>query len=129
MKRAYEPAEPDDGTRVLVDRLWPRGVSKSASNLDEWLKDVAPSPALRKAWHADPEGHTEDHFQAFAADYREELKREPAKTALQTLGKLARQTDRLTLVYGARNTEINHAVVLRDALLEQLNDPTTRQSK
>lgn len=121
-KRVYEPADPDDGTRVLVDRLWPRGVSKEAARLDLWAKDAAPSPELRTAWHADPQGHDPAHFAAFAEEYRAELREEPARAAVQRLAQLARDSSRLTLLYGARNETSNHALVLREAVLQQLAD-------
>lgn len=117
IKRAYEPASPEDGFRVLVDRLWPRGVSKDRAQIDLWQKEAAPSTGLRRAWHADPAGHSPEHFAAFADDYRAELSREPALTALDELFALAQKHSPLTLVYGAKDTETNHAVVLRDALL------------
>ncbi|QBE47790.1 DUF488 domain-containing protein [Leucobacter triazinivorans] len=120
IKRVYEPAEPDDGFRVLVDRLWPRGVSKERAELDLWDKEVAPSPALRKTWHAAPDAHDPERFAAFAADYRRELARGAAAEALERLAGLAGEHSPLTLLYGARDAEANHAVVLRDALLERL---------
>ncbi|CAG7612482.1 DUF488 domain-containing protein [Leucobacter soli] len=120
IKRIYAPAEPSDGMRVLVDRLWPRGVSKADAQLDLWAKDVAPSPALRTAWHHDPDGHEPSHFAAFAAEYRAELGEEPALASLQQLAATAREHDRLTLLYGAKDEQTNHAVVLREALLELL---------
>ncbi|WP_449283761.1 DUF488 domain-containing protein [Leucobacter sp.] len=120
IKRVYEPAEPGDGFRVLVDRLWPRGVSKERAELDLWDKDVAPSPELRKAWHAEPDGHDPEHFAAFAADYRRELAQGDTAEALGRLAGLAREHSPLTLLYGARDHEANHAVVLREALLERL---------
>lgn len=118
LKRVYEPAAPGDGVRVLIDRLWPRGVSKERASLDRWAKDVAPSPALRSAWHGDPRGHEPERFAAFAASYRDELAVDPARAALADLVELARAEPRLTLLYGARDPDSNHATVLRDALLE-----------
>ncbi|MGO1539417.1 MAG: DUF488 domain-containing protein [Leucobacter sp.] len=119
IKRVYEPAERQDGVRVLVDRLWPRGISKEDAALDQWSKDVAPSADLRKSWHAEHDPHSSPHFHAFAEAYREELQRDPASSALDDLIELARSSSRLTLLYGAKDTEVNHAVVLRDALLER----------
>jgi uncharacterized protein YeaO (DUF488 family) len=105
IKRAYEPPSPKDGTRILVDRLWPRGVSKAKAALDGWNKDVAPSTPLRK-WF----DHKPERFQEFARRYRAELKHNPAVAELRaTKGKL-------TLVYGARDPAINHAVVLAKVL-------------
>src|SRR5688572_8040852 len=111
LKRAYEPPARGDGARILVDRLWPRGVKKEALELDLWCKDIAPSPALRK-WF----DHRADRFEEFARRYRKELDANPAAAAEldECIGK-----DRATLVYGARDPAINHAVVLRDWLLER----------
>src|SRR6187200_1307966 len=95
MKRVYEPAAASDGYRVLVDRLWPRGVKKERAELDEWAKDAAPSPELRTEWH-----HHRERFDEFAARYREELDADPAGAALLETG---RQHDRVTLVFGARD--------------------------
>ncbi|WP_022890938.1 DUF488 family protein [Agromyces italicus] len=107
IKRVYEPAEPGDGLRVLVDRLWPRGVSKERAELDAWDKEVAPSPALRTEWHhaVDREGD----FAHFSARYRAELDENPAAAALLDLG---REHERVTLLYGARDARVNHAEVL-----------------
>ena len=107
IKRAYEPALPSDGTRVLVDRLWPRGLSKSRAQLGCWMKEVAPSPALR-IWF----GHRPERFAEFSRRYTREL---DANTAVASLRKLGRGKV-VTLVYGARDPEINHAHVLRDVL-------------
>jgi uncharacterized protein YeaO (DUF488 family) len=103
-KRIYEEPAPDDGYRVLVDRLWPRGVSKDGAALDRWLKDVAPSPQLR-TWF----DHRADRFAEFTQRYTTELDTNPAMAELhELLG--AHPT--VTLLYGARDAEINHAVVL-----------------
>jgi len=107
LKRAYEPPSPGDGTRVLVDRLWPRGVSKATARIDVWLKDVAPSTQLRKWFGHDPEKWAE-----FQQRYRAELKGSPA---LAELRKLARQ-GHVTLVYGAKDEDHNDAVVLAKLL-------------
>ncbi len=116
-KRVYEPAAPEDGTRVLIDRLWPRGVKKEDARLDLWLKDAAPSSELRKSWHADARGHEPARFAAFAESYREELSHPPASAALDRLVGLAEEAVRLTLLYGAKDESVNHANVLRDAVL------------
>jgi uncharacterized protein YeaO (DUF488 family) len=108
IKRAYEPPSPADGTRILVDRLWPRGVKKEALALASWHKDVAPSTALRQ-WF----GHRADRFAEFAARYRKELDADPAAAAFLH-GLPAR--GRVTLVYAARDPQVNHAAVLRDWL-------------
>lgn len=111
IKRIYEPPLPDDGYRVLVDRLWPRGVSKDAARLDLWLKDVAPSPELRKEWH-----HAPDRFDEFAALYRAELDTNPAVDQLREI--IATQ-GKVTLLFGARDVAVNHAKVLQDYVLSQ----------
>lgn len=109
IKRVYAPAAADDGTRVLVDRLWPRGVSKVRAALDLWSKDVAPSTELRK-WF----GHDPARWQEFRTKYRDELKHNAA--AVGTLHALA-QTGPVTLLFGARDEVHNEAVVLREFLL------------
>ena len=105
IKRAYDPAAASDGTRILVDRLWPRGLSKNKAALDGWNKQVAPSTALRQ-WF----GHRPERFQEFAKRYRAELKGNPAVDELRAL------KGKVTLVYGARDPAINHAVVLAKVL-------------
>lgn len=105
IKRVYEAPEPQDGYRILVDRIWPRGLSKERAAVDEWLKEVGPSTELRR-WF----GHDPERFQAFATRYRAELQGSPA---LAELRRLCAEHDRVTLVYGAKDTEHNQAVVLR----------------
>lgn len=109
LKRAYAEASPDDGTRILVDRLWPRGVSKERADLDDWFKDVAPSTALRK-WF----GHEPAKWAQFQQRYRAELATH--QSLLDRLRQIA-QAGPLTLVYSAKDTEHNDALVLRDVLL------------
>lgn len=104
VKRVYEAAHPDDGMRVLVDRVWPRGVKKEDARIDLWLKDVAPSTELRK-WF----GHDPEKWDEFQARYRAELE---GNEALAELRKLSRK-GRLTLVYGARDEKHNNAQALR----------------
>ena len=108
IKRVYETAEPADGYRVLVDRLWPRGLSKDAAALDQWLPEVAPSAELRKWWNHDP-----DRLDEFATRYRAELDANPAAESLREIG---REHESVTLLYGARDPRLNQAVVLRDYL-------------
>ncbi len=108
LKRAYDPASPSDGYRVLVDRLWPRGVSKKRAELDEWAKELAPSTQLRE-WF----GHEPSRFPEFRQRYITELRRE--RPRLTELRRRARQGT-LTIVYSAHDTEHNDAVVLADAL-------------
>jgi uncharacterized protein YeaO (DUF488 family) len=105
IKRAYEPAARSDGSRILVDRLWPRGISKRKAALDGWMKEVAPSPHLRR-WF----GHKPERFKDFAKRYRAELKGNPALEELRAL------KGKVTLVYGARDSKINHAIVLAKVL-------------
>lgn len=108
LKRVYDQASTDDGYRILVDRLWPRGVTRERAALDEWAKEIAPSPELRADWQHDP-----NRFEQFAQRYREELDANPAvRTVRDTIG----AHDTVTLVYGARDTRHNHAIVLRDYL-------------
>ena len=109
IKRAYEPSTPADGTRILVDRLWPRGVTKEALAIERWAKEIGPSDALRRWFGHDPERWTE-----FRRRYSAELTKQPA--LLAELRSLARQ-GALTLVYGARDEAHNNAIVLREALL------------
>lgn len=109
LKRAYETLDSEDGARVLVDRLWPRGVSKEDAALDQWMKDIAPSTELRK-WF----GHDPARWDGFRTRYSKEL-HENAEL-LSQLRSLARQGP-LTLVYSAHDEVHNDAVVLRDVLL------------
>ncbi|MGO1411369.1 DUF488 domain-containing protein [Microbacterium sp.] len=109
IKRAYEEPAPDDGCRVLVDRLWPRGVSKERAQLEEWMKDIAPSPALRTWWNHDPA-----RLDDFAARYTAEL---DANDAVADIRALIGAHPVVTLVYAARDPRINHAAVLRDYLV------------
>ena len=110
IKRAYEPAKPADGHRVLVDRLWPRGVSKERAHLDEWLKDIAPSDALRK-WF----GHDPRRWAEFRERYLRELDAPAAQALLDGLARRARSRT-VTLVYAAHDEQHNDAVVLADEL-------------
>jgi len=107
-KRVYEQADAKDGYRILVDRLWPRGVKKSDLVCDEWCKALTPSSDLRKAFH----GETID-FTTFSAEYRKELAQQ--KDEGQRIADIAR-TQTVTLLYGAKNREQNHARVLADWL-------------
>ena len=109
IKRAYEPAAPDDGTRVLMDRLWPRGIKKEDLAIDQWNKELAPSTALRQ-WF----GHDPALWEEFAQRYAAEL--QPYAEALEVLRALARKGT-VTLVYGAHDEAHNNAVALRALLL------------
>lgn len=117
LKRAYEPPNRSDGYRILVDRLWPRGISKEQLHLDLWIKEVAPSTALRK-WF----GHDPAKWEGFKRKYFRELDR--SRDALQPiLAFLSRS--RVTLLYGARDARFNHAVALREYLEEaRVKEPT-----
>jgi uncharacterized protein YeaO (DUF488 family) len=117
LKRVYEPSSPEDGERFLVERLWPRGISRQALALDGWLKDIAPSKELRR-WY----GHDPRKWGEFRQRYLAELDRAPAALTL-LLEACSRGT--VTLLYSARNGECSSAVALRDYLERHLNpDPT-----
>ena len=109
LKRAYEPAEPSDGKRILVERLWPRGITKEAAALDAWAKEVSPSPELRK-WYA----HDPEKWPAFQERYRAELDANP-----DAVSALREQIGRgpVTFVYAAKDEERNSAALLRAYLL------------
>ncbi len=107
VKRAYEPASADDGVRVLVDRLWPRGVTKAKAKIDLWPRDMAPSDKLRRMVHGDP-----SKWDEFAKAYARELKEEPAKSAFAALRVQAKK-EPITLVYAARDEVHNHAALLK----------------
>lgn len=109
LKRAYVPASADDGVRILVDRLWPRGVSKQDAALDDWMKEIAPSAELRR-WF----GHDPARWAEFRRRYTAELKSKTEE--LDRLRAIA-ASKTVTLVYGARDEEHNDAIVLRDVLL------------
>jgi uncharacterized protein YeaO (DUF488 family) len=117
IKRAYETPSRADGMRVLVDRLWPRGLSKATANIDEWLRDVAPSNELRRWYHANTE-----QWQAFRSRYMKELALPQCEAALADLYRLAHKRKRLTLVFASKNTTRNNAVVLKE-LLDGLRKP------
>jgi len=109
-KRAYEPAERADGYRVLIDRLWPRGLSKAKARLDAWEKDIAPSRELRE-WYA----HDPAKWPEFRARYKKELRTAAAEMILADLMRRA-QRRRVTLVYGSRDAEISDVAVLKGIL-------------
>ncbi len=111
IKRVYEQPETSDGKRILVDRLWPRGLSKEKVQLALWLKEVAPSDELRR-WF----GHDPEKFAEFRSRYKAELSTGVAKEKLDELRALA-QKEPITLLFAARDTGHNNAVVLRDELL------------
>jgi uncharacterized protein YeaO (DUF488 family) len=108
IKRAYEAANADDGYRVLVDGLWPRGITKAELKIDAWMKEIAPSTALRKSY-----GHIPEKWEEFRKRYRQELRKPPRKALLAELVERARK-ERLTLVFGARDAERSNAGVVAE---------------
>ena len=104
LKRIYDKAEASDGFRVLVDRLWPRGVSKVKAKVDLWMRDIAPTDKLRKWFNHDP-----DRWKEFEKKYRAELKK---NQALAELKKIIKSKKKITLLYGAKDTERNQAAVI-----------------
>jgi uncharacterized protein YeaO (DUF488 family) len=119
VKRVYEKPARADGTRVLVDRLWPRGLSKDRAAVDKWLRDLAPSDTLRKWFHARPEA-----WLVFRKRYLKELAHPECAPALDELYRLANRRKRLTLLFASKNETHNNAVVLKD-LLEGMRKPPT----
>ncbi len=124
LKRAYEKPSASDGTRVLVERLWPRGVRKEAAALDAWLKDVAPSEGLRRWFHARPA-----LWPAFRKKYLGELAAPAAAKALERLYELEGNSRQLTLVFAARDQEHNNAVILKQLLEGMRKPPSTSGPK
>ncbi|MCL4372394.1 DUF488 family protein [Candidatus Marsarchaeota archaeon] len=112
LKRVYDKVDIKDGTRILIDRLWPRGVRRSTSNIDLWLKDVAPSDELRK-WFA----HEKDKWPEFQRRYKEELR---TNKALDKLIDIALSTEPITLLYASSDSSHNNAVVLYKVLQQRL---------
>ena len=112
LRRIYDDPTDDDGVRVLVDRRWPRGVSKARAELDQWCTEVAPSDALRK-WY----GHAPEKFEEFAARYRDELE-DPERTAALRHLRLMTSRGRLTLLTATKQVEISHAAMLAQLLRE-----------
>ncbi len=119
IKRIYDPASRTDGARVLVDRLWPRGLTKAKAALDEWLRDLAPSDELRRWYHARP-----DRWPDFRKKYLKELSQPEAQEPLLLLYKLAQKRKRVTLLFGSKNESNNNAVVLKE-LLDGMRKPPT----
>ncbi len=116
-RRAYEPPSPDDGYRVLVDRPWPRGLSREQLRLDAWLKELGPSHQLRR-WF----GHDPSRWEAFGERYRQELAMPERQPHLLELAQRARE-ETVTLVYGARDGEHNNALVIAQMLEGMLHRP------
>ncbi len=119
LKRVYDPPSLQDGARVLVDRLWPRGLTKEAAALDAWMKDVAPSDELRKWYHAHP-----PQWSRFRQKYLAELTTDAAHAALQQLHDLAGKRRGLTLLFASKNLERNNALVLKQLIDGERKPPT-----
>ena len=117
IKRIYEPASRSDGMRILVDRIWPRGIKKDRAKIDLWLKEIGPSTPLRQ-WF----GHKPERWEKFCERYRAELSENEAVAQLR---KLARATKRVTLLYSARDEDHNQAVVLAELVK---NSPRRRKA-
>ncbi len=117
VKRVYEPVSPSDGVRVLVDRLWPRGLTKESAALKFWLRDLAPSNELRKWFHANPGA-----WRIFQKRYLKELASAEGAAAVEKLHHLAESKRKVTLLYASRNEERNNATVLKE-LLEGMPKP------
>jgi uncharacterized protein YeaO (DUF488 family) len=114
IKRVYQPPDPQDGVRVLVDRLWPRGLSRERAQVDLWLKEIAPSDELRHRFHGDPAG-----WEDFKTAYYAELERPPAQSAVrELLDRLIREP--VTLLFAARNESCNNAVALKEWLEDRV---------
>jgi uncharacterized protein YeaO (DUF488 family) len=113
LKRVYEPTAPEDGVRVLIDRLWPRGLTKKMAAIDHWMKDIAPSSELRK-WF----GHAPERWTEFRNRYMEELRQHMA--LLDQIRDLAKEGT-VTLLFGAHDEEHNDAVVLQEVLLKGMH--------
>lgn len=120
LKRVYEPVSPDDGYRVLVERLWPRGVSKEEARLDAWARDLAPSNALRRWYNHDP-----DKWDAFLTRYRQELSEPERVSALADLRERARR-GAVTLVYASKAGDISNAEALKEYLEQGEPAPSPR---
>ena len=118
-KRVYEPASRGDGSRVLVDRLWPRGLTKEKAAVDEWLRDLAPSDELRRWYHASP-----NEWQAFRKKYLKELEHPECEGGLRRLYELSLKKRRLTLLFASKNETSNNATVLKE-LLDGMRKPPT----
>jgi|LSQX01.3.fsa_nt_gb uncharacterized protein YeaO (DUF488 family) len=115
IKRAYAPAEAGDGLRVLVDRLWPRGIRKDALKLDLWAREVTPSTEIRKAF-----GHMAENFEGFRSAYLLELAGNPAAPEFAGMVEKTLKDKPVTLVYAAKSETINHALVLKEWLEGQM---------
>ncbi|MEH7112952.1 DUF488 domain-containing protein [Neobacillus niacini] len=117
LKRVYEPYDESDGSRILVDRLWPRGISKDAAKLTAWQKDIAPTPELRK-WFC----HKPELFEEFRTKYIEELHTDVQKLKIIEELKIMASEGMVTLLYGAKDPIYNHAIVLQEELNRMINE-------
>lgn len=117
LKRIYETPSVDDGHRVLVDRLWPRGVSKEQAQLDAWAKDVAPTPEIRQAFHHDP-----NLMEIFKGQYLAELGENEGASDFVKMVRSELDTGNVTLLYAAKDEQNNHAVILKGWLEEQFSE-------
>jgi uncharacterized protein YeaO (DUF488 family) len=129
IKRVYEPASRTDGARVLVDRLWPRGLTKAKAAVDEWLRDLAPSDELRRWYHAHSDQAATSRgqsapWQSFRKKYLKELSQPEAQDALRQLYQLAHKRKRVTLLFASKNETHNNAAVLKE-LLDGMRKPPT----
>jgi uncharacterized protein YeaO (DUF488 family) len=120
VKRVYESPSTADGVRVLVDRLWPRGLTKEQAAVKLWLRDVAPSNELRQWFHANPESYSE-----FRKRYLKELASPSAAAAVEKLYELAEKKNKLTLLYASRSEDQNNATVLKDLLEGSRKPPSS----
>ncbi|KIL42816.1 hypothetical protein KP77_34460 [Jeotgalibacillus alimentarius] len=111
LKRIYDDKDQLSGNRILVDRVWPRGISQEDANLDDWMKEIAPSTSLRKWFDHDP-----DKFEEFKKAYKKEIKEDSEKQAKLNELKDKSVNERLVLLYGAKDEEVNHVVVLKEML-------------
>lgn len=110
LKRIYDEPPQLGGHRILIDRIWPRGISKEDANLDEWMKEITPSPPLRKWFN-----HEQEKFEGFKKAYKEELNQDDKQKKLQELREMS-ANERLVLLYGVKDKQCNHAVVLKEVL-------------
>ncbi|KGQ31723.1 hypothetical protein JP34_10340 [Gallibacterium anatis] len=117
IKRIYQPIDQNDGFRILVDRLWPRGIKKIDAEIDLWAKEITPSPQLRKWFN-----HEADKFEQFKQSYLIELNNNPYGLEFVSLCKQQLLQQNVTLLYAAKDPQYNHALVLKQWLLPQLNE-------
>lgn len=123
--RIYDAEKPPgaahgSAVRVLVDRLWPRGVSKEKAAIDHWPKDATPSTELRKSWHAADTNHDAAHVDAFRTTYRAELAKEPARTAMAELAAALKDADEILLLTATKSIDLSQAPVFREVLAEAI---------